>query len=442
MDAGVPLKAAVAGISIGLIQRGAKRTLITDIQGLEDGMGDMDFKVAGTATGVTAIQLDVKTLGVPADVLGEALVAAKVAREKILSTMNATIAAPRPHLSPYAPRVEVVQIPPDKIGGVIGTGGKTIRKLIADSGCTKIEVLDETGRILVVGANEETMNKAVAMIKAMTETAEVGKIYIGRVSKIMDFGAFVEILPGTDGLVHVSQLAHERVGHPSDILKEGDEVRVKVLEVDPGTGKIRLSRKDALDTNGGGGDPLDGPGAAPENGPALPAPLEGGFDDDGPQPEAGAHERTHDPSLAPQGGGFGGGRGRGGYSGGGGGGRGYGGGGGGGGSRGGYGGGQGGGGGRGGYGGGGGGGRGYWGGGGSRGGYGGGQGGGGGRGGYGGGGGGQGGGGGSRGGYGGGQSSGGSGGGGTRGAGSYGGRYQGRPGGGSSGGQGGDGGSR
>ncbi|MEK7767401.1 MAG: polyribonucleotide nucleotidyltransferase, partial [bacterium] len=180
MDAGVPLKAAVAGISIGLIQRdgpSAKRALITDIQGIEDGMGDMDFKVAGTAAGVTAIQLDVKAHGIPADILAEALGKACEARAKILAVMNDAIAAPRAALSPHAPRVQVIQIPPDKIGGVIGSGGKTIRKLIAESGCKKIEILDDTGRILVVAMNEETLTRGVEMIKAMTEVPEVGKIY-------------------------------------------------------------------------------------------------------------------------------------------------------------------------------------------------------------------------------------------------------------------------
>ena len=447
MDAGVPVKAAVAGVSVGMISRDDKRALITDIQGLEDGMGDMDFKVAGTAAGVTAIQLDVKLLGVPVDALTEGLGLARDARLKILDVMNATLPAARPELSPHAPRVEVVQIPPDKIGGVIGTGGKTIRKLIAESGCLKIEILDETGRILVVGANAETMGKAVAMIKAMTEEAEVGRIYTGRVQKITDFGAFVEILPGTDGLIHVSQISHERVRHPSDVLKEGDEVRVKVIEVDPGSGKIRLSlrdvegnealtsrrpepareeprrdeprrddsRQEAERRDEGRRDDRREPG--PETSTqGMPEPLspEEFADQDGPQPGPGAHERSHDPALSGGGrgsyGGFygpgaprqgggggggggrgygGGGRGRGGYGGGGGGRGGYGGGGGG---RGGYG---GGGGGRGGYGGGGGGRGGYGGGGGGRGGYGG---GGGGRGGYGGGGGGTGGGGGNRGG--------------------------------------------
>src|SRR6185503_10061729 len=265
---------------------------------------------------------DVKTLGIPLARLADGLTAAKTARTQILNTMNATIAQARTELSPHAPRVEVIQIPPDKIGGVIGTGGKTIRRLIAESGCSKIEILDDKGRILVVGKNAETLQKGAAMIKAMTETAEVGKVYMGRVSKIMDFGAFVEILPGTDGLVHVSQLAHERVNHPSDILKEGDEVKVKVLEVDPGTGKIRLSRKECLEpgSNGGGGDPLDMPSEPrrereperqreprrepqPER-PREPEPaplgvqpldeaeLEKELEEDGPQPGPGAHERT------------------------------------------------------------------------------------------------------------------------------------------------------
>jgi polyribonucleotide nucleotidyltransferase len=313
MDAGVPLKSHVAGISIGLIQRDDARVLITDIQGLEDGMGDMDFKVAGTAQGITAIQLDVKTHGVPAGVLAEALEQAREARLKILETMNAALPAPRPQLSPYAPRVEVVMVPPEKIGGIIGSGGKTIRRLIAESGCSKIEVLDDTGRILVVGANEETLRKGVEMIKSMTEEAEVGRVYVGKVIKLTDFGAFVEILPGTDGLIHVSQISHERVRHPADVLKEGDQVRVKVIEVDPGSGRIRLTLRDVPpDGEGHGGEAAgivsrEAPRAEPLP-PPSPEPDDE-FADDGPQPEAGAHERSHDPALTPQRGGSGYGRG-------------------------------------------------------------------------------------------------------------------------------------
>ncbi len=286
MDAGVPLKAAVAGISIGLIQRDDKHALLVDIQGLEDGMGDMDCKIAGTASGITAVQMDVKNLGVSTALLGEALELAKDARSRILEVMNGAIAQARPGLSPYAPRVEVVKIPPDKIGGVIGTGGKTIRKLIADSGCTKIEVLDDTGRILVVAPNEEILKKAADMIRSMTEEAEVGRIYTGRVSKIVDFGAFVEILPGTEGLVHVSQLANERVRHPADVLREGEEIRVKVIEVDPGSGKIRLSRKEVL-----AGEP-----SAPAPGGGIEDYEE--IEDDGPQPPPGAHQGHHEGSSA------------------------------------------------------------------------------------------------------------------------------------------------
>ena len=424
MDAGVPIKAPVAGIAMGLVQKEGKKAFLTDIQGIEDFMGDMDFKIAGTDKGICSIQLDVKTYGQPVEVLGEALDHSRTARLQILEVMNGVLSSARTKLSTYAPRVEVVQVPADKIGAVIGTGGKTIRKIIAESGCTKIEVLDETGRIQVVAKDEATLLKGADMIRALTEEPEIGKLYHGKVSKIMDFGAFVEILPGTDGLVHVSEMAFERVNHPSDILSVGDELLVKCIDIDPNTRKVRLSRKAAMADQGQGPAESSGDSAAPsmeqpsapESAPAkaevvnTAAPAE---EIDEPQPNFDNYQpgQTAGTGGGSTGGGYGGGRGgsRGGYGGGQGGGSGRGGYGGGG-SRGGYGGGQGGGGGRGGYGGGGG----------SRGGYGGGQGGGGGRGGYGGGGGSRGGYGGASGGstgggssYGGGQSSGGSSGGGS-----------------------------
>ena len=348
MDAGVPIKAPVAGVAVGLIQKEGKKAVLTDIQGLEDYMGDMDFKVAGTEKGITSIQLDVKTYGQPAAILEEALAQSREARLKILEAMNAEISAGREKLSPYAPRIELVMVPPDKIGAVIGTGGKTIRKIIAESGCEKIEVLDDTGRIQVVAKDAATLEKGAAMIRALTEEPEIGKLYRGKVNKIMDFGAFVEILPGTDGLIHVSEMAHERVRHPSDILKEGDEVLVKCIDIDPASGKVRLSRKAALDEQ---------PAAATEGSEAA-APAEGAAEktetteggaedqdfDDEPQPNfdnyqpgqtAGAgtgrpYEGGGRGGYRGGGGGYGGGRGgRGGYGGGGGGRGGYGGGGGG-----------------------------------------------------------------------------------------------------------------
>jgi len=388
MDAGVPIKAPVAGIAMGLVQKEGKKAFLTDIQGIEDFMGDMDFKIAGTEKGICSIQLDVKTYGQPVEVLGEALDHSRTARLQILGVMNAELSSARTKLSSYAPRVEIVQVPADKIGAVIGTGGKTIRKIIAESGCSKIEILDETGRIQVVAKDEATLLKGADMIRALTEEPEIGKLYHGKVSKIMDFGAFVEILPGTDGLVHVSEMAFERVNHPSDILSVGDELLVKCIDIDPNTRKVRLSRKAAMADQGQG--PAESTGdsgsaqseqSSPEAAPANAEEREVDATEvviDEPQP-------NFDNYQPGQTAGTGGGGGRGGYSGGGGGRGGYGGGGGG---RGGYSGGGGGG--RGGYGGGGGGRGGYGGGGGGRGGYGG-SGGGGGRGGYSGGGGGRGG---------------------------------------------------
>ncbi len=243
MDAGVPIKAPVAGIAMGLIREGDEIRVLSDILGDEDHLGDMDFKVAGTEHGVTAVQMDIKIGGVTREIMRDALYQAREGRLHILERMREALAAPRTDMSAYAPRIATLKIKVDRIRDVIGPGGKVIRGIIEETG-VKIDVEDD-GTIYVASADGVAMQKAIDWINRLTAEAEVGKIYKGTVKKIMDFGAFVEILPGTDGLVHISQLAPERVQNVRDVLKEGDEVMVKVLEVDK-TGKIRLSRKEAL----------------------------------------------------------------------------------------------------------------------------------------------------------------------------------------------------
>jgi polyribonucleotide nucleotidyltransferase len=243
MDAGVPVKAQVAGVAMGLIKEGDEVRVLSDILGDEDHLGDMDFKVAGTEQGVTAVQMDIKIGGVTRAVMEQALAQARDARLHILGVMNATLGRPRADLSTYAPRIITIHIKPDRIRDLIGPGGKVIRAIVEETG-VKIDVEDD-GTVYVASADGESMQKAIDKIRAITAEAEVGKIYRGTVRKIVDFGAFVEIFPGTDGLVHISQLADERVRKVSDVLKEGDVINVKVLEVDK-SGKIRLSRKEAL----------------------------------------------------------------------------------------------------------------------------------------------------------------------------------------------------
>ncbi|MEE8310989.1 MAG: polyribonucleotide nucleotidyltransferase, partial [Candidatus Binatia bacterium] len=242
MDAGVPIKAPVAGVAMGLIREGDKHVVLSDILGDEDHLGDMDFKVAGTSEGITAVQMDIKIDGIPRDVMRDALYQARDSRLHILAEMNKAIQAPRGEMSMHAPRIEVIQIPQDKIRDVIGPGGKMIRSIVQDTGC-KIDVEDD-GTVSVASADGEALQKALAIINGLTATPEVGRIYDGTVRKVVDFGAFVEILPGTDGLLHISQLADERVSSVTDVVKEGDEIPVKVLEVDR-QGKIRLSLKEA-----------------------------------------------------------------------------------------------------------------------------------------------------------------------------------------------------
>ena len=243
MDAGVPVRDMVAGIAMGLLKEGDEVVVLSDILGDEDHAGDMDFKVCGTKIGVTAMQMDIKIDGLTENILRNALQQAKEGRLYILGKMRETISEPRPDVSVYAPRIMTIHVRPEKVRDVIGSGGKNIRHIISETGVT-IDVEDD-GTVTIASSDLEAASRAVAMVKWLTEDAEIGKIYKGTVKKVVDFGAFVEILPGTEGLVHISQLAKERVNKVTDILKEGDEVMVKVLEIDK-QGKIRLSRKDAL----------------------------------------------------------------------------------------------------------------------------------------------------------------------------------------------------
>lgn len=243
MDAGVPLKAPVAGVAMGLVMEGNKYAILTDIAGAEDHYGDMDFKVTGTRNGITALQMDMKVTGINAQILADALNQAKAGRLYILEKMEAAISAPREEISKYAPRILTIQIPVDKIRDVIGPGGKVIRGLVEKTGC-KIDV-EDTGRINIASSNLEQAEAAKRAIEDITAVPEVNKTYLGTVQRIADFGAFVEILPGTDGLLHVSEIADYRVRDVRDELTEGQQLLVKVINVDP-SGKIRLSRKAVL----------------------------------------------------------------------------------------------------------------------------------------------------------------------------------------------------
>jgi polyribonucleotide nucleotidyltransferase len=244
MDAGVPIKAPVAGIAMGLVSGSGKYQILTDIQGVEDHLGDMDLKVAGTREGITAVQMDLKIQGLGIEVLAGALAQARQARLQIIDKMEAVLPAPREVLSQYAPRITVLQVPPEKIREIIGPGGKMIKK-ITDETSAVIDIQD-TGEIKVACVDAAMANRAIEMIRAITEDPEVGAIYNGRVVRITNFGAFVEILPGKDGLIHISELDHKRVQRVEDVVREGEMVRVKVIGVDE-EGKVRLSRKQALE---------------------------------------------------------------------------------------------------------------------------------------------------------------------------------------------------
>ena len=283
MDAGVPLKAPVAGVAMGLVKEGEQYAILSDIAGAEDHYGDMDFKVAGTRDGITALQMDIKVAGITAQIMREALAQAQRGRMFILDKMTEAIGTHREKVSAYAPRIYTLQIPVDKIRDVIGPGGKMIRSIIEQTG-VKIDV-EDTGKVNVASNDEASANKALQIIRDLTATAEVGKTYLGTVSRLADFGAFVEIIPGTDGLLHISEVAEHRIKDVRDELKEGDQVLVKVLAVEGN--RIRLSRKAVLKEQrakmGGGEPPPEGEATqetAPAHAPALTIEGGGNFEDD------------------------------------------------------------------------------------------------------------------------------------------------------------------
>lgn len=256
MDAGVPLTAPVSGIAMGLMKEGDKHYIMSDIADAEDFAGDMDFKTAGTAKGITALQMDMKVHGLPVSVLKEALLQGKEGRAKILAHMLETLSGPREKLSPYAPRVEAIQINPEKIREVIGKGGETIQKITAETG-TEIDIKDD-GTVMIASPDTDSIEKAIEWVRSLTAEPEVGKIYRDApVVSVMDFGAFVQVLPGKDGLVHVSEMKEERVEKPSDVVKEGDLVDVKLVAIDD-RGRLQLSMKAAERELNGGGDKKDG----------------------------------------------------------------------------------------------------------------------------------------------------------------------------------------
>jgi polyribonucleotide nucleotidyltransferase len=305
MDAGVPIRSAVAGIAMGLVMGdGGKYSVLTDIQGIEDALGDMDFKVAGTAQGITALQMDIKVKGITDQIMREALAQAKDARAVILDSMLETISEARPQLSPFAPRMVKISINPDKIREVIGPGGKMIRKIVEETKCT-IDVEDD-GTVIVGSPSSENAQMAIDMIQRLTRDVEVGQSYTGTVTRILPFGAFVEVLPGKEGLVHISELAHQRVPTVEDVVKVGDEITVVVIEIDR-QGRINLSRRQALPRpegaesgapGAGGARAEEGPGFRPREGEDRPPdrhrrferrePREGG---DGPRRPFGDRKR-------------------------------------------------------------------------------------------------------------------------------------------------------
>ena len=326
MDAGVPIQAPVAGVAMGLVtgegERAGKWAVLTDIQGIEDALGDMDFKVAGTADGVTALQMDIKVKGITYEVMAKALEQANEGRMYIMEKMLDTIDAPREELSDYAPRIQTIKINPDKIGAVIGPGGKTIRKIQEDSGA-KLDI-DDDGSVNISAVSGESMQMAIDAVRALTEEVEVGHIYTGTVRRIVDFGCFVEILPGKEGLVRTSQLADYQVTRPEDVVSIGDEITVMAIEVDP-QGRVNLSRRAALsgempsqaeidsDRNAGRGMGRGGPGRGP-GGYGMSrdrdtGPSRGGYGDR----DRGGYGMGRDRDSGPSRGGYGD-RDRGGYS--------------------------------------------------------------------------------------------------------------------------------
>lgn len=289
MDGGVPIKAPVAGIAMGLVKDEAGYAILTDIQGMEDFLGDMDFKVAGTSQGITAIQMDIKIHGLAREILEEALSQARDARLFILERMLEVIPEPRAALSAYAPRIITIHIDPDKIREVIGPGGKTINKIIDATkvGEKKVDIdIEDDGTIYIAAVNQEAGQRAMEMIRDLTRSVQVGEVYTGRVTRLMNFGAFVEILPGKEGLVHISQLSHQRVAKVEDVVQPGDMIQVKVVEIDS-MGRINLSHKELLprpqgleSVVGGGSHDRPGHGGRPDRPGAGRPPRRGG-------PEAG-----------------------------------------------------------------------------------------------------------------------------------------------------------
>jgi polyribonucleotide nucleotidyltransferase len=245
MDAGVPIKSPVAGISIGLIaEEGGKFVTMTDIMGLEDHAGHMDFKVAGTREGITAIQLDIKVKNISMDIIEAAMKQAKEARFFLLDRMAQAISAPRTEMSPYAPKMTSIKVPVDKIGAVIGPGGKTIRSIVEETGAT-VDVQDD-GTVVIGASEQSAANKAIDIIEGLTKEAKIGDIYTGKVVRILNFGAFVQILPGKDGMVHISELSDHRVPSVEDVVSLGDEITVIVKDIDA-SGRIALSRRMLLE---------------------------------------------------------------------------------------------------------------------------------------------------------------------------------------------------
>jgi polyribonucleotide nucleotidyltransferase len=276
MDAGIPIKTAVAGIAMGLVtDEDGRYAILTDIEGIEDAYGDMDFKVAGTETGITALQLDTKLQGISPDIIKEALVQGKQAYMSIRGIMQQTINTNRPELSRYAPQMHKIMIDPSKIGAVIGTGGKTIRSIIEETKTT-IDI-ENDGTVVIGSLNEEGARKAIEIIESLTKDVELGSIYTGKVTRLMNFGAFVEILPGKEGMVHISELADYRVPRVEDVVKVGDEITVKVIDIDA-MGKVRLSRRAAFtgaaEPSGAEASSARGGGYKPRqhNGPHRPYP--------------------------------------------------------------------------------------------------------------------------------------------------------------------------
>jgi polyribonucleotide nucleotidyltransferase len=270
MDAGIPIKKAVAGVAMGLVTgEDGKYVILTDIAGLEDFNGDMDYKIAGTRDGVTAVQLDIKLKGVSIEILEKAIQQAYSARMHILDVMDKTLPSARPELNPLAPRMTTIKINPEKIGAVIGTGGKTIRSIIAETKTT-IDIADD-GTVVIGSSDGESTKKAIEIIEGLTREAEVGAIFTGKVSRILNFGAMVEILPGKEGLVHVSELADHRVDKVEDEVKIGDEIMVKVIEIDH-MGRVNLSRRALFEKPG---EPSASPARPPQNRERRPPPRRG-----------------------------------------------------------------------------------------------------------------------------------------------------------------------